>query len=179
MRGGRHDDVLDQGRVRRARDGRAGAAQRRWHRRGSRYPVPLTEIAEHDGYRSPTWSIWPRVCARRGCGSRRGARGGYLLARPAGEITMAEVVEALEGSIAPIECISLALTGACDAREASPAPASLPDEASVVTGTRLDRAHAAETTLADLVLELGTPAAATELPSGAALASDRTLDPKP
>ena len=29
-----------------------------------------------------------------------------MLARPAAEITMAEVVEALEGSIAPIECIS-------------------------------------------------------------------------
>jgi Rrf2 family protein len=38
--------------------------------------------------------------------SRRGSRGGYLLARPAEQITMAEVVEALEGSIAPIECIS-------------------------------------------------------------------------
>ena len=38
--------------------------------------------------------------------SRRGARGGYTLARPAGEITMAEVVRSLEGEIAPIECIS-------------------------------------------------------------------------
>jgi len=43
--------------------------------------------------------------------SRRGARGGYLLARVAEEITMAEVVEALEGSIAPIECISAAPDG--------------------------------------------------------------------
>ena len=38
--------------------------------------------------------------------SRRGAHGGYTLARPAEEISMAEVVEALEGHIAPIECIS-------------------------------------------------------------------------
>src|SRR6266404_3241732 len=30
----------------------------------------------------------------------------YLLSRPATEITMAEVVGALEGSIAPIECIT-------------------------------------------------------------------------
>ena len=38
--------------------------------------------------------------------SRRGAHGGYALARPAQAISMAEVVEALEGDIAPIECIS-------------------------------------------------------------------------
>jgi len=38
--------------------------------------------------------------------SRRGAHGGYTLARPATAISMAEVVEALEGNIAPIECIS-------------------------------------------------------------------------
>ena len=38
--------------------------------------------------------------------SRRGAHGGYTLARPADAISMAEVVRALEGEIAPIECIS-------------------------------------------------------------------------
>jgi len=34
----------------------------------------------------------------------RGAHGGYRLARPAAEITMDEVVGALEGAIAPMEC---------------------------------------------------------------------------
>lgn len=34
----------------------------------------------------------------------RGAHGGYWLARPADEITMDEVVLALEGTIAPMEC---------------------------------------------------------------------------
>jgi len=43
--------------------------------------------------------------------SRRGSRGGYMLARAAEHITMAEVVEALEGSIAPIECISQSADG--------------------------------------------------------------------
>lgn len=37
-------------------------------------------------------------------GSVRGAHGGYRLARPADEITMIEVVEALEGPVAPMEC---------------------------------------------------------------------------
>src|SRR5689334_14747226 len=38
--------------------------------------------------------------------SSRGAHGGYTLARPAEEIAMDEVVLALEGSIAPMECFT-------------------------------------------------------------------------
>src|SRR3954469_25440687 len=38
--------------------------------------------------------------------SRRGAHGGYTLAREAADISMADVVRALEGEIAPIECIT-------------------------------------------------------------------------
>jgi Rrf2 family transcriptional regulator, cysteine metabolism repressor len=86
-------------------------------------PVPLTEIAEHDGL--PLAYLEHLVARLRKAGlidSRRGSRGGYLLARPAGEITMAEVVEALEGSIAPIECISQTTDGTivCS-RESGPA----------------------------------------------------------
>lgn len=44
--------------------------------------------------------------------STRGAHGGYSLARPAASITMAEVVRALEGEIAPIECITADADGA-------------------------------------------------------------------
>ncbi len=69
--------------------------------------VPLAEIAEHDGM--PLAYLEHLVARLRKAGlldSRRGSRGGYMLARPADQITMAEVVEALEGTIAPIECIS-------------------------------------------------------------------------
>lgn len=38
--------------------------------------------------------------------SARGAHGGYWLARPAEEITMDDVVLALEGHIAPMECFT-------------------------------------------------------------------------
>jgi Rrf2 family protein len=85
-------------------------------------PVPLAEIAERGGL--PLAYLEHLVARLRKAGlvdSRRGSRGGYLLARPAQEITMAEVVEALEGSIAPIECISETADGAivC-ARESDP-----------------------------------------------------------
>ncbi|HEV3071212.1 MAG TPA: Rrf2 family transcriptional regulator [Solirubrobacteraceae bacterium] len=74
--------------------------------------VPLAEIAERDGL--PLAYLEHLVARLRKAGlidSRRGARGGYMLARPAQNITMAEVVEALEGSIAPIECISVGANG--------------------------------------------------------------------
>jgi Rrf2 family protein len=76
-------------------------------RRGGEEPVPLTEVADHEGL--PLAYLEHLVARLRKAGlidSRRGARGGYMLARPAPEITMAEVVEALEGSIAPIDCIA-------------------------------------------------------------------------
>src|SRR6478752_2514305 len=76
-------------------------------RRSGEAPIPLAEIAANDGL--PLAYLEHLVARLRKAGlvdSRRGSHGGYLLARPASEITMAEVVEALEGSIAPIECIS-------------------------------------------------------------------------
>src|SRR3954452_8674736 len=90
--------------------------------RGGTSPVPLTEIAETDGM--PLAYLEHLVARLRKAGlveSRRGARGGYLLARPAHEIRMSEVVVALEGSIAPIECISEGADGVlvC-ARESDP-----------------------------------------------------------
>lgn len=76
-------------------------------RRDSNDPVPLAEIADHEGL--PLAYLEHLVARLRRAGlvdSRRGAHGGYLLARAPELITMAEVVEALEGAIAPIECIS-------------------------------------------------------------------------
>ena len=38
--------------------------------------------------------------------SVRGAKGGYVLARPPAQIKVIEVVEALEGPLAPVECVN-------------------------------------------------------------------------
>ncbi len=35
----------------------------------------------------------------------RGARGGYVLTRAPGQITLLDIISALEGSLAPVECI--------------------------------------------------------------------------
>src|SRR5919206_3627109 len=76
-------------------------------RRNGDSPVSLTDIAATDEL--PLAYLEHLVARLRKAGlveSRRGARGGYLLGRPAADISMAEVVAALEGSIAPIECIT-------------------------------------------------------------------------
>jgi Rrf2 family cysteine metabolism transcriptional repressor len=91
-------------------------------RRGGEEPVPLTEIAEHEGL--PLAYLEHLVARLRRAGlvdSRRGAHGGYRLARDAAKITMAEVVEPLAGAIAPVECISSAPDGSTRcARETEP-----------------------------------------------------------
>jgi Rrf2 family cysteine metabolism transcriptional repressor len=119
---------------------------------GTGDPVPLAEIATTDGL--PLAYLEHLVARLRKAGlvdSRRGSRGGYLLARPASEITMAEVVQALEGSIAPIECISEAADGSIVCSRESDPEHACPTKllwtkvrASIVSTLR-------ETTLADLM----------------------------
>jgi Rrf2 family protein len=68
-------------------------------------PVALSSVAAAENL--PLSYLEHLVAKLRKAGlvtSTRGAHGGYRLARPATEITMVEVVEALEGQIAPMEC---------------------------------------------------------------------------
>ena len=54
----------------------------------------------------PTVSKILKAMARAGLlTSHRGVKGGYSMARPAGEISIAEIIEALEGPIALTECL--------------------------------------------------------------------------
>jgi Rrf2 family cysteine metabolism transcriptional repressor len=138
-------------------------------RRAGEEPIPLAEIAERGGL--PLAYLEHLVARLRKAGlvdSRRGSRGGYLLARSPTEITMAEVVEALEGSIAPIECISEGSDGSivCS-RETQPGhvcPTKL-----LWTRVRFSIVRTLqEMTLADLVLGQA-------LPTGAALSTGPVL----
>jgi Rrf2 family transcriptional regulator, cysteine metabolism repressor len=75
--------------------------------RGDGGPVPLAQVAEAEGLPLAYLEhLIQRLRRAKLVASRRGAHGGYTLARAADTITMAEVVSALEGSIAPIECIT-------------------------------------------------------------------------
>jgi Rrf2 family cysteine metabolism transcriptional repressor len=39
--------------------------------------------------------------------SRKGQRGGYVLARPPSEINVAEIIRVMDGPLAPIDCVSV------------------------------------------------------------------------
>jgi Rrf2 family cysteine metabolism transcriptional repressor len=68
-------------------------------------PISLNSVAEAEHL--PLSYLEHLVAKLRKAGlvtSTRGAHGGYRLAKPAAEITMDAVVQALEGQIAPMEC---------------------------------------------------------------------------
>ncbi len=68
--------------------------------------VPLKEVAEAQGISLPYLEQIAAQLRRSGfLRSVRGAKGGYRLARPPEKVTALEVVEALEGSLAPVSCI--------------------------------------------------------------------------
>ncbi len=77
---------------------------------GRRYgngPASLTEIAADEDL--PRAYLEQLVTSLRDAGlvtATRGARGGYQLTAPPGEIRMGEVLRALEGPIAPMFCAS-------------------------------------------------------------------------
>jgi FeS assembly SUF system regulator len=63
------------------------------------------QLAEQTHLAPPTVSKVLKQLHRRGLvSSTRGLRGGYRLARPAAEITAAQILDALEGPMALIEC---------------------------------------------------------------------------
>jgi Rrf2 family cysteine metabolism transcriptional repressor len=76
-------------------------------RYGENKPIPVDVIAEAQ-------SIPPRFLEQillllRRSGfvrSRRGPQGGYLLAKPPSEISVAEITRAIDGPLAPVACVS-------------------------------------------------------------------------
>jgi FeS assembly SUF system regulator len=88
--------------------------------------VMLTYFATHEGNTHnardiarivklplPVVSKVLKLLAREGLlSSQRGIKGGYILARPPAEITVADIIRALEGPIAVTECTDI-LSGGC------------------------------------------------------------------
>ncbi len=97
-------------------------------RQSPEHPTSLKAIADAEGL--PLAYLEQVVARLKRAGlvmSARGAHGGYWLARPAEEIPMDEVVQALEGAIAPMECfVSRSHRARCSAPTARTAAGAAP-----------------------------------------------------
>jgi len=77
-------------------------------------PVPLREIAEREciSYQFLEQIFLP--LRRAGLiESVRGAKGGYVLASPPEEIKVGDILRALEGPIAPVDCVAEGSSNSC------------------------------------------------------------------
>lgn len=73
-----------------------------------------SDLAEETGFPVPTVAkILGAMSRAKLLASHRGLKGGFTLARPAGEITIADIIEAVDGPIALVHCIENA-PGDCD-----------------------------------------------------------------
>jgi Rrf2 family protein len=76
-------------------------------------PISLKHVSERQGISQHSLEQIVAVLRRQGLvASVRGAYGGYRLGRPMDEISALEVVELMEGSLAPVSCIDDAAS--CD-----------------------------------------------------------------
>ncbi|MFW5836969.1 MAG: RrF2 family transcriptional regulator [Desulfovibrionaceae bacterium] len=72
---------------------------------GAQGPVRIPDIAARQGLSVKYLEKLIRELKTAGCiKSRRGPKGGHMLAKPAEEITLGEIVRALEGDLHLIEC---------------------------------------------------------------------------
>ncbi len=92
--------------------------------RDAQGPRSAADIAEATGVPPATASKILKLLGRAGLlASHRGAYGGYGLARPARAITVAEIIEALDGPIALTACIEEG-SGDCEIERLCPARAN-------------------------------------------------------
>ncbi len=103
-------------------------------------PVQLRRIADRHGIPSPFLVQILQELKRAGLvSSTRGAAGGYQLAQPPGEVSLADVLEVVEGGTEPMACASVA----------SPLAPVLLDVCNEVSSAR--QKHLAGITLEDLL----------------------------
>ncbi|MGE5552967.1 MAG: RrF2 family transcriptional regulator [Betaproteobacteria bacterium] len=78
-------------------------------------PVPLKAIAERQGISEHYLEQLMGSLRKAGLvTSVRGAQGGYILGREAAGITAGDIIRALEGPIAPVECVDESGATPCD-----------------------------------------------------------------
>ena len=78
-------------------------------------PLALRVIAERQGIsESYLEQVFTNLRKNGLVKASRGSQGGYELSRPAGEISVDQILTALEGPIAPVFCVDKTNSGSCD-----------------------------------------------------------------
>jgi len=81
-------------------------------------PISLKTVAERqnisDNYLEQLIAVLRKAGLVR---SVRGAQGGYILAREPGSITVGDIIRAMEGPIAPVDCVSEVGPAECEQAE--------------------------------------------------------------
>jgi Rrf2 family protein len=78
-------------------------------------PITLKSVAERQNISEHYLEQLMAMLRKAGLvNSVRGAQGGYILARPPLEIKVGDIVRAMEGPIAPVECVSEVDPSQCD-----------------------------------------------------------------
>lgn len=89
-------------------------------RMGREGVLNVAQLAQDSGVPQPTVAKLLKQLAQAGVvASQRGAAGGYVLARPASAITVAEIIAALEGPISLTACVD-GVEGQCDVERLCP-----------------------------------------------------------
>jgi Rrf2 family protein len=136
--------------------------------------LPAARIAEFHGVAAPYLAKHLQALARAGVlDSVPGARGGYRLARPADEITVREVVEAIDGPAAAFRCTEIRRRGPVAGPPGDyTAPCAI--HAVMVRADSAWRAELARTTVADLATNVVTTSSPSSLREGARWFADVT-----
>jgi Rrf2 family protein len=134
--------------------------------------LPASGLAEFHGVPAPYLAKALQALSRAGIvGSQPGRRGGYRLLLPAGEISVLDVVEAIEGRQSSFNCTEIRKRGP------SRVPSRLYTPVCAIAATmyRADeawRAELARTTIADLLLLLSDTIPAQAVAKGTAWFTD-------
>ncbi|NLM46193.1 MAG: Rrf2 family transcriptional regulator [Firmicutes bacterium] len=84
-------------------------------------PIPLREIAVREGISYQFLEQIFLPLRRAGLiASVRGAKGGYTLAHPPEKIRVGDIVRALEGPIAPVDCVAEGKNNSCRRKNICP-----------------------------------------------------------
>lgn len=116
-------------------------------------PVTIRDIADHERIPKKFLELILRQLKQDGLlGSRKGPSGGYSLLLPATQISLAAIIQALDGPLAPLPCLTSERSRRC---------AECPERKTCALRLVLGEAHEATlrvlqgTTLADIVRRSG------------------------